>query len=144
MTFPDDLPSVLVYLLGIYPDRTGQNGGRPTEIVLATYPRRPVVSISTSGNTDASTVRPTIPYGCKGWRVLGETAWKPLKDLPRPWMPFLMRERGTAHDPRRPFCPGCGDAAGSRGENGVVRCPWCLKKEARRAASNAAQEPFPS
>lgn len=119
MTFPDDLPGVLVYLLGVHHGH---------DIVKATYPRRPVAFVSSSGSTDAAMICPTIPYGCQGWRLLGETGWKPLDALPPHWRPFLSRERGTEHDPRMPFCPQCGDVTGTRGQ----KCPRCVRKEQQR------------
>jgi hypothetical protein len=100
VVFPDDLPSVIVWLLNTYPDMTGQNGGRPCDVVLASYPRRQVESISSSGDTNADTVRPQMPYGWKGWRLLGETVWHGLMEIPPAWLPFLDREKETPMDPR--------------------------------------------
>jgi hypothetical protein len=86
MTYPPDLPWMLEYRVGA--------------TVIMTLPRRPVFFISSSGATDAAIVHPQIPYGCTGWRRVGEEAWRALETLPDHWRPFLQRERGTELDPR--------------------------------------------
>jgi len=122
MTFPDDLPLVVVYRLGSYPDRDR----KLAPITKCTYPRRPVVSISTSGNTDAAMICPRIPHGCTGWRLLtdAEDDWKPVEALPPHWLPFLNRERGTFMDFRSPPCPNCGEDTATRGR----LCARCQRK----------------
>lgn len=89
MEFPEDLPGIIEYHM-----RSG--------VILHALPRRPVETVSTSGKTTASYVRPTIPLGCDGWRLVAEEAWRPLSDLPMAWRPFLDRKRGTPMDPRKP------------------------------------------
>jgi hypothetical protein len=86
LTFPEDLPWMIEYRVG--------------STVRITLPRVPVHYVSSSGSTDAAIVCPRIPLGCTGWRRAGELAWRSLKDVPRAWMPFLDRERGTEMDPR--------------------------------------------
>lgn len=97
---PKDLPEVLVY-------RLSWSKFYKSWITLATYPHRPVKFISSSGNTNASTVRPRIPHGCTAWRLLTDPPdlWRKLDSLPSSWMPFLQRERGTLHDPRTTYEP---------------------------------------
>lgn len=84
MNFPSDLPWILEYRVGT--------------VILTTLPRRHVQSVGTSGNSDAAVVRPRIPLGCDGWRRRGETQWHALDQLPKDWLPFLNRERGTEMD----------------------------------------------
>jgi hypothetical protein len=86
MNLPDDLPFMIDYLVG--------------KVVLTTLPRRPVSPISTSGDTDAKIVRPQIPYGTTAWRRTGETVWRSLSAIPKHWLPFLDRQRGTEWDCR--------------------------------------------
>lgn len=86
MTFPDDLPWVIFYRCG----STSRIG----------LPRRPVHYVGTSGNTDARDVCPQIPYGCTGWKINQYHPWRPLTELPKHWLPFLDRERGSEMDPR--------------------------------------------
>jgi hypothetical protein len=147
--FPEDLPICLLYRLGTYPDRTGQNGGQPVSVVKAAYPRRPVSFISTSGCTDAARVCPTIPYGATGWCLLrsdGQRDWRPLKDLPAHWRPFLDRQRrllvvsipgegNVTMDPRSPPCPQCGEDTSRHGQ----LCMRCARKaeEKRTAAAQS-------
>jgi len=101
MKFPDDLPHMLEYRLGGV-----IVGGRMTRIVvLPCLPRRPVRYIGTSGKTDAAHVVPRIPVGCTGWRLVGETGWRRLQDLPEHWLPFLDRKRETELDPRPKYRP---------------------------------------
>jgi hypothetical protein len=86
MNFPDDLPWMIEYQVGT--------------VVLTTLPRRPVSFRGSSGTTDANVIHPRIPVGCTAWRPAGEMAWRPLLEIPRHWLPFLQRERGTPMDPR--------------------------------------------
>lgn len=90
VTFPDDLPEILFYQLGTARHPVSQ----------PTLPRRPVRYISSSGLTDSAIVCPRIPYGAQGWRVDPEDAWQPLDTIPKHWLPYLNRERGTQMDPR--------------------------------------------
>jgi hypothetical protein len=85
MDYPDDLPWIIYWR---------------TRVPLQSLPRRVVTSISTSGVTDANIVRPQIPYGASGWRLRDDQPWQPMDSLPKHWLPFLDRERGTALDPR--------------------------------------------
>ncbi len=84
--FPEDLPWIIEYRVG--------------KMVLTTLPRRPVNFRGSSGTTDASTVRPRIPVGTDAWRVPPSLKWLRLDRLPKHWIPFLQRERGTPMDPR--------------------------------------------
>ncbi len=84
MTLPDDLPWMIEYRL--------------KGAILTTLPRRPVRSVGTSGATDAAIVQPQIPFGTLGWRLPGETEWKPLSALPKHWCPFLNRVRPSEWD----------------------------------------------
>lgn len=84
MNFPPDLPNILEYRCG--------------DTIRTTLPRRPVESVSTSGKTTAAIVCPQIPYGCTGWRKVGEEAWRMLDTIPASWKPFLQRERPSAMD----------------------------------------------
>lgn len=95
MGFPADLPEVLIY-------RLSYSRYYKAWIVLPTYPKRPVATISSSGNTDANRIRPRIPFGCTGWRLLTDPPgqWRQLDSIPSCWMPFLNRERGSPMDPR--------------------------------------------
>ena len=86
MDFPPDLPHLLQYKTG--------------NVIRITMPRRAVEFVGGSGATNAMQVCPTIPLGATGWRVKDGEPWKPLAELPKEWLPFLMRRRGTAHDPR--------------------------------------------
>lgn len=86
MSLPADLPDILYYRVG----RT----------VRVTLPRRPVEYVSTSGVTNAHQVCPQIPYGADAWQVAGGP-WRPLSEIPAHWLPYLQRERGTAHDSRK-------------------------------------------
>ncbi len=88
MTFPPDLPWIVEYRVGC--------------TVRGALPRRRVESISSSGETNARIVCPTIPYGADAWRVAGGD-WQPLESIPEAWRPFLMRQRGTLMDPRPPL-----------------------------------------
>jgi hypothetical protein len=90
-SFPDDLPWMIEYRCG--------------GTVRTALPRRPVEAVSTSGDTNARIVCPTIPHGCTGWRLPGNLCWRKLESLPPHWLPFLNRERGTWLDPRRPLRP---------------------------------------
>lgn len=91
MKFPVDLPWIVEYRCG--------------KTVRATLCRHPVAFIGSNGATDSPQVCPQIPLGCDGWRLVGESDWKPLEDIPAHWKPFLERERGTEMDPRRkPKC----------------------------------------
>lgn len=131
--FPDDLPWVVVYRLGM----SRGHDGEPCPIVKSTLPRRPVSFIGSSGNTDAAMVCPTIPHGCTGWKLLGETEWKPISELPPHWLPFLQRERGTAHDSRHKPCQTCHDAACKASEDKYcIRC-WSKILEGRKQREQA-------
>jgi len=90
VTFPDDLPEILFYRLG--------TATHP--VSLPTLPRRPVRYVSSNGQTDAAIVCPRIPYGAQSWRIDPEDEWQPLDTIPKHWLPFLNRERGTEMDPR--------------------------------------------
>lgn len=104
--FPDDLPLVIEYRLGPVSDAAGNE----VYISKCTYPFRSVSYISTSGKTDACMVCPRIPYGASGWRPLRQGEFRPMKDIPKHWLPFLQRERQTEMDPRPHRCR-CGDPA---------------------------------
>ena len=97
MVFPDDLPIILEYRLGTYPS------GVCTVVAL---PRTPVKFLSTSGNTNAHDVCPKIPFGCTGWKRMGDLEWKPVSELPESWLPFLNRKRPSEMDPRPPTRTG--------------------------------------
>ena len=84
MTFPDDLPHMLEYRVGC--------------TVRTALPRRPVQSISSSGQDDAALVCPQIPYGATAWRRATEETWHPMRELPEAWLPFLNRERPSPMD----------------------------------------------
>ncbi len=85
MKFPDDLPELVEYRIGV--------------TVRGTLCRRPVRFIGSNGATDSPQVCPQIPIGTDAWRLPGGD-WKPLEAIPKHWMPFLDRERGTEMDPR--------------------------------------------
>jgi hypothetical protein len=85
MTFPPDLPWLIEYRLDF--------------AVLTAMPRKPVEFIGSSGATNAAQVCPRIPYGARAWRVPGGP-WRPLSEMPKDWLPFVNRERGTEMDPR--------------------------------------------
>lgn len=87
---PADLPGMLEYRC---PTSLGP-------VVITTLPRRPVESISSSGKTTAVTLHPNIPLGADGWRLATENEWHPMAELPRHWLPYLERQRGTVMDPR--------------------------------------------
>lgn len=88
---PDGLPWIIFYRLG--------------DLVKSALPRTPVMFVGSNGGTNAAIVCPQIPSGATGWQLAGETLWKPLRDLPPEWLPFLNRRRGTRHDPRRRLAP---------------------------------------
>jgi hypothetical protein len=75
---PDDLPGILYYRVGC--------------TVRATLPRRPVSYVGSSGATDAAQVCPNIPHGADAWREEPAGAWRPLKELPPAWLPWLNRD----------------------------------------------------
>lgn len=85
MAYPEDLPIILYYRVG--------------KTVRVTLPRSPVQNMSTSGVTNADEVCPQIPHGATAWQV-ANGPWRPMNELPRHWMPFLERERGTELDCR--------------------------------------------
>lgn len=84
--FPPGLPCIIEYACG--------------PVVRYSLPRTPVEFISSSGKTTAAIVCPTIPRGTSGWRLSHQEEWRPLTELPEPWLPFLNRRRGTVMDPR--------------------------------------------
>lgn len=86
MQFPDGLPAILFYCCG--------------PVIRVAMPRTPVEFISSSGKTTAPYVCPTIPIGASGWRLADREEWRPLCELPPPWLPFLNRQRGSVMDPR--------------------------------------------
>lgn len=98
MILPDDLPHIIEWRMS-YSQRA------MTDIVLHSLPRAPVVAIGSSGVTNAAIVRPQIPYGARGWRVTGETAWRQIKDIPKHWLPFVNRPRPSEMDFRPRFAP---------------------------------------
>lgn len=87
--FPADLPAIIEYRCG--------------PVVIRSLPRRPVVYISTSGNTNCRDVHPVIPPGATAWRLVTEDKWHPMNTIPPAWMPFLNRRRNWEHDPRPAF-----------------------------------------
>lgn len=98
MTLPDDLPHVIEWRMS-YSERY------QTDIILTSLPRRPVRMIGSGGKTDAAIVRPQIPYGARGWRLIGEGEWRRLRDIPAHWMPFVNRDRPSEMDFRPRFAP---------------------------------------
>lgn len=86
MDLPDDLPGIIEYRCG--------------PVVRHALPRTPVSCYSSSGRTNAPEVCPTIPIGATAWRLASDTQWRKWSELPKHWLPFLQRKRGTVMDPR--------------------------------------------
>lgn len=86
MEFPAGLPSIIEYAVGC--------------TVRYALPRTKVSYVSSNGQTNAPFVCPTIPYGATGWRLSHQSEWRPLSELPEPWLPFLNRQRPSDMDCR--------------------------------------------
>lgn len=86
MTYPDSLPGILFWKVGAT-SRTA-------------LPRKAIEYLGSSGRTNQHDVCPQIPVGATAWQLATDTHWRPMTTLPKAWLPFLNRERGTALDPR--------------------------------------------
>lgn len=80
--FPPTLPGILDYLMA-------------SGIVIYALPRRPVMAKGGNGATDAHDVTPRIPCGAVAWRLHDETDWRPMNTLPKQWLPYLNRTKGS-------------------------------------------------